>query len=828
MGEFYETLSYLGITLILAFTFLNQTFADVYTTGSTADNNDNIIVIGYCLGNVAIGGEQFIITTPSAFILKLNSDGEKIWVKFINSNGSVKANAVAVDSIGNIYIIGEFGGTANFDTYSLTAQGTDAYIVKYDSQGNAEWVKHGTSTNTATGNDIVVKGDLVFVCGNGKPITFDSLSIAGGGFTAKISYQGNVAALYNTLDKAYRITVDNELNIIICGGKWSPGYNYYTPRIGKFNNAGSLIWEYNGPYLSNIGTKYLCVTDSTSNIYTALEYFNQGATTIFSKLDPNGTTINYSYFIKLGVSDFTIKNEYEFISTGYFFDNMQFGDTALYSYGGKDAYITKLDSAFNPIWINHGGGLYDDEINSSSYLEDGSIIAIGNYSGTIDFDTVHITGGTSPDDDWIAITKFDTNGNLIWLRKIAENFLTTSLTNWFPLEKGNKWQFVGKKYYSSPSHLTERFLHNITVVDSSIDNNKKYYLLNGFFGFSSGTKFRFDEESQRIYALIFNVEYTFMDFSKSGGESFQQIQPDGSLYPVNVITSNYPVLYDTLLVKGFYKSKNGVNGWYYFATDIGLVFQDEQVVSQFTSEIDLYIIEYYMNYLFPNIVHVKHKNSPNIQFESVTLLPDTNRIIQQFEIIHPYSYKTLPPYLNGFSYIKNAYLQSFYFNGIDTIWNNNFNIPQTTEIDFSLDYQFDTTKYNQGYHLYYRIAAVDKGIIADTFYSPQTGYYKLFWKDSTTSVTQTEFEALTYSLSQNYPNPFNPVSKIVFTIPQREIVTLKVYDILGAEVATIVNKELDAGKYEVDFSGKDLSSGIYIYQIKAGTFRETKKMIMMR
>ena len=82
-------LSVFVFTLLLVLTFLNQSFAEVYTTGSAADNNDNIIVIGYCLGNVAIGGEQFNITTPSAFILKLNSDGDKIWVKFISSTGNL-------------------------------------------------------------------------------------------------------------------------------------------------------------------------------------------------------------------------------------------------------------------------------------------------------------------------------------------------------------------------------------------------------------------------------------------------------------------------------------------------------------------------------------------------------------------------------------------------------------------------------------------------------------------------------------------------------------------------------------------------------------------
>ena len=159
-------LSFILVSFLVAFISLNQSFAEVYTTGSAADNNGNITVIGYCLGNVAIGGEQFNITTPSAFILKLNSDGEKIWVRFINSTQSIKANAVAVDSAGNIYITGEFSGTANFGSNSLLAQNTDAFIVKLNVDGEVEWVKQGTSINTATGNDIFVKDNFVYVCGD--------------------------------------------------------------------------------------------------------------------------------------------------------------------------------------------------------------------------------------------------------------------------------------------------------------------------------------------------------------------------------------------------------------------------------------------------------------------------------------------------------------------------------------------------------------------------------------------------------------------------------------------------------------------------------------
>ncbi len=85
-----------------------------------------------------------------------------------------------------------------------------------------------------------------------------------------------------------------------------------------------------------------------------------------------------------------------------------------------------------------------------------------------------------------------------------------------------------------------------------------------------------------------------------------------------------------------------------------------------------------------------------------------------------------------------------------------------------------------------------------------------------------------FYLSQNYPNPFNPTTKISFTIPRTGFVTLKVYDVLGNEVATLVSEEKPSGEYEVEFSGNGLTSGIYFYQIKSENFIETKKMILLK
>jgi|WetSurMetagenome_2_1015567.scaffolds.fasta_scaffold20476_2 hypothetical protein len=96
------------------------------------------------------------------------------------------------------------------------------------------------------------------------------------------------------------------------------------------------------------------------------------------------------------------------------------------------------------------------------------------------------------------------------------------------------------------------------------------------------------------------------------------------------------------------------------------------------------------------------------------------------------------------------------------------------------------------------------------------------------SVDQENTTPVEFSLSQNYPNPFNPATSIEYAIGSRQFVTLKVCDLLGEEVATLVNEEQPAGKYEVEFDGSGLSSGIYIYKIAAGNFVETKKMILLK
>jgi enterochelin esterase-like enzyme len=106
-------------------------------------------------------------------------------------------------------------------------------------------------------------------------------------------------------------------------------------------------------------------------------------------------------------------------------------------------------------------------------------------------------------------------------------------------------------------------------------------------------------------------------------------------------------------------------------------------------------------------------------------------------------------------------------------------------------------------------------------------FSQLAFKGTTTSVKENELPNK-YNLSQNYPNPFNPVTKIKYTIPKAEFVSIKVFDILGGEIATLVSEEKQTGNFEVEFNGSNLASGIYVYRMQAGNFTDAKKFVLIK
>ncbi len=130
----------------------------------------------------------------------------------------------------------------------------------------------------------------------------------------------------------------------------------------------------------------------------------------------------------------------------------------------------------------------------------------------------------------------------------------------------------------------------------------------------------------------------------------------------------------------------------------------------------------------------------------------------------------------------------------------------------TIENSYSFTDSPSGKKLYYRLKQVD--------FNGASNYSKV--------IEINNLSAYSYTLSQNYPNPFNPTTRIQYTIKTPGMVSLKVYDVIGNEVATLVNRDEQTGSYEVSFDGSRLASGIYYYKLTSNGFVQTKKMILLK
>jgi photosystem II stability/assembly factor-like uncharacterized protein len=141
---------------------------------------------------------------------------------------------------------------------------------------------------------------------------------------------------------------------------------------------------------------------------------------------------------------------------------------------------------------------------------------------------------------------------------------------------------------------------------------------------------------------------------------------------------------------------------------------------------------------------------------------------------------------------------------------------------------------NEGENWYYASDNLGLTIVNEFLFHEKHLYLatnESVWKsnpDTVTSIAEDDIKPKEYFLSQNYPNPFNPVTIIKFSIAGEDRVTLKIYDLLGREVKTLIDKDLKPGEYQVEFNSGELASGVYIYRISSGSYSSVKKMQILK
>ncbi|MFZ1977891.1 MAG: T9SS type A sorting domain-containing protein [Bacteroidota bacterium] len=217
----------------------------------------------------------------------------------------------------------------------------------------------------------------------------------------------------------------------------------------------------------------------------------------------------------------------------------------------------------------------------------------------------------------------------------------------------------------------------------------------------------------------------------------------------------------------------------------------------------------------PGIKDATVANQMALWDESQWGVPNTpaNTITQSAYIFGDYDPTTIPGIVNGVK-TENAGSNA----GITKFTDLIENFSQSTYIS-TIDYlPIGSLIWNDSLFAQYNPADDFQKVIAR--YSALGG--------SITEVKESPAVAYDFKLSQNYPNPFNPSTTIAFTLPSRSFVTLKIFDILGREMATIVSEELAAGNYTRQWNAANLSSGVYFYRLQTGSSAQTKKLILLK
>lgn len=203
------------------------------------------------------------------------------------------------------------------------------------------------------------------------------------------------------------------------------------------------------------------------------------------------------------------------------------------------------------------------------------------------------------------------------------------------------------------------------------------------------------------------------------------------------------------------------------------------------------------------------------------------------------------PNYGGQNFFAGYELNIFYPNGMNGMWGSGYGggmMGFGNNMNFQFHYTDEQLSYYNMSEDHIKIMAwnsqmnnwqningtIDKQNNLIKFSTNTVSNYFALSSQSVTTVENNGNVPSKFALEQNYPNPFNPATTIKYSIPVSEFVRVKIYDVLGKEIATLVNREQAAGSYKVEFDGSRLASGIYLFKLQTNNFVETKKMVLTK
>ena len=394
-------------------------------------------------------------------------------------------------------------------------------------------------------------------------------------------------------------------------------------------------------------------------------------------------------------------------------------------------------------------------------------------------------------------------------------------SNFVPLQVGNTWQYMRTSYGAFGYGYGIKY--STVYGDTAIDEHT-YYKMTDFIDY-----IRYSKSENKLYIRWNDSDYVHIDFNMPDGTVYQIFNQWHSFVSVSAEAGEHSLLYLNRNYGGYLYIGPNADGYQIIFTDsIGMSY-DRSAGYHYDDTRNIIEAIVYDSAGIP--IYFNDYHQPNFLLTPIIKISSANFNLN-FQITHHYTRQpSVPGITSGVDFIDSVRMYSYYSKNDSIVYNLPiipYHITTPVNINYNISVQLDTLLMNDGFVFNYKFLAKDKGIIPEYSNSPDTGYYQCIW-DTTTTAIETEVSLLQdFSLSQNYPNPFNPSTTISFTISDVRFTTLKIYDVLGREIVTLINEEKPAGNYEVEFSGSNLASGIYYYQLRAGDFVETKKMILLK
>jgi len=395
-------------------------------------------------------------------------------------------------------------------------------------------------------------------------------------------------------------------------------------------------------------------------------------------------------------------------------------------------------------------------------------------------------------------------------------------SNFLPLQVGNTWQYMRSSY--GPFGYTYGLNYSTVYSDTAI-NEHIYYKMTDFSDY-----IRYSKSEKKLYIRWNDSDYVHIDFNIPDGVLYQIISEwSHTLISVYSEAGEHNLLNQNRNYGGYLYIGPNSDGYQIIFTDsIGMSY-DRSAGFHYDDTRNIIEAIIYDSAGIP--IYFNDYHQPNFLITPITIISSAEFNLD-FQITHHFTrLPSVPGITSSVDFIDSLRMYSYYSKS-DSIISNLPVIPNHTpspvNINYNISVQLDTLLMNDGFVFNYKFWAKDKGIIPEYSNSPDTGYYQCIW-DTTITAIKTEAALLQdFSLAQNYPNPFNPTTSIKYQVPEISFVTIKIYDVLGNEITTLVNEEKSAGIYEIEFNGTELPSGIYFYSLQAGNFVETRKMILLK